>query len=124
MRTNLFWLSDEQWKRLEPHLPEYYSLLLENSLYIAYWRRRLSPRWTGYSARTPKALCPQRAIGSNLSFNLFGRPISRSRRATTPAHGTRAEISATMHLAMRQKWPYSRRSCPPHGPAIIYLAAR
>ena len=21
MRKNLFWLSDEQWKRLEPHLP-------------------------------------------------------------------------------------------------------
>jgi hypothetical protein len=21
MRTNLFWLSDEQWKRIEPHLP-------------------------------------------------------------------------------------------------------
>ena len=21
MRKNLFWLSDEQWKRIEPHLP-------------------------------------------------------------------------------------------------------
>ena len=21
MRSNLFWLSDEQWKRIEPHLP-------------------------------------------------------------------------------------------------------
>jgi hypothetical protein len=44
MRANLFWLSDEQWRRrIEPHQPVFLAKAMPKGMRLTKWRIRKEP---------------------------------------------------------------------------------